>query len=119
VNWVYRYDDPFQRGTWTKMLSEDPNEPEAQIPLPRYAHQVVYDGTSKKTFMFGGNAGVVDRRGDEEEADGREEEKRLSDMWEMELKRFVGCLVRERIPALTGQLQDWAGRDRAQGGIPY
>ncbi|EIN11776.1 hypothetical protein PUNSTDRAFT_99027 [Punctularia strigosozonata HHB-11173 SS5] len=88
VNWVYRYDDPYKPGTWTKMLSEDPNELETQLPIPRYAHQVVYDKMVKTTFMFGGNAGVADREDDGKPEGGREAEKRLNDLWEMNLKRI-------------------------------
>lgn len=86
-NWVYQYTDPSQPGKWTQivpeviseMLSDDVGEDghgaergmrrvglgrgeaggqnEPLVPLPRYAHQVVYDELTKKVYMHGGNAG--------------------------------------------------------------
>ncbi|KAG9309268.1 Muskelin N-terminus-domain-containing protein [Chiua virens] len=84
-NWVYQYSNPSQPGRWTQILAElvpetlcgssgdhghvhggsksgglGPDEAgrsELSVPLPRYAHQVVYDERTKKVYMHGGNAG--------------------------------------------------------------
>ena len=67
-NWVYQYTNPAQPGKWTQILpevfsgdgeGENKNgvQHEAPVPLPRYAHQVVYDERTKKVYMHGGNAG--------------------------------------------------------------
>ena len=69
-NWVYQYVNPCQPGKWTRILPEAVSEPpdgverlgrgevgEPSVPLPRYAHQVVYDERTKKVYMHGGNAG--------------------------------------------------------------
>ena len=87
-NWVYQYTNPAQPGKWTQMLPEmtfsdgdggegehghgiergngvgGQNEP--LVPLPRYAHQVVYDERTKKVYMHGGNAGAGRGVGGEE-----------------------------------------------------
>ena len=84
--WIYRYQRPERQGVWTKILPTTP--PESAIPptsahigdapLPRYAHQVVYDLPSKTIYMHGGNAGLekemIVREGDDvpiEARDGR------------------------------------------------
>lgn len=83
-NWVYQYTHPSQPGIWTQILPEVFSETlggggehgygvdrgkgrvnqgevggqgEPSVPLPRYAHQVVYDERTKKVYMHGGNAG--------------------------------------------------------------
>jgi hypothetical protein len=78
-------------------------------PLPRYAHQVVYDPNTKMVFMHGGNAGpggtgmerserlnvgVTDVDGEDNagpsgarESAGKE--RRLDDFWCMKIKRSV------------------------------
>lgn len=56
--WVYQYKRPDQPGKWTKILS--PLNTDKSIPLPRYAHQVVFDNRTKSIFMHGGNAGLKD-----------------------------------------------------------
>ncbi|CAL1706336.1 unnamed protein product [Somion occarium] len=61
--WIYRYKRPDQPGKWTKILSlsSPPNKPEPTVgpaPLPRYAHQAVYDNETKTIYMHGGNAGL-------------------------------------------------------------
>lgn len=64
---MYRYETPDQPGKWTRILSpptvppthfptKQSNPPE--LPLPRYAHQVVYDLETKTLYMHGGNAGL-------------------------------------------------------------
>ena len=94
-NWVYQYANPCQPGKWTQILPEvvsealgdggehghgggdgdergkgrvglevGPSEP--SVPLPRYAHQVVYDERTKKVYMHGGNAGEGRGLGGEE-----------------------------------------------------
>jgi hypothetical protein len=45
-------------------------------PCPRFAHQLVYDETSKMHYMFGGNAG--EHKG---------KHVRLSDFWKLNLTR--------------------------------
>jgi hypothetical protein len=77
-NWVYQYTQPSEPGKWTQILPEP--EPESrvggdgepsEVPLPRYAHQVVYDEGTKRVYMHGGNAG--EGRGmDEEEKENEE-----------------------------------------------
>ncbi|THH29268.1 hypothetical protein EUX98_g4922 [Antrodiella citrinella] len=61
--WVYRYERPERPGVWTKLipstvpeLSDTAQTDDA--PIPRYAHQVVYDPRSKVIYMHGGNAGM-------------------------------------------------------------
>jgi hypothetical protein len=78
-NWVYQYANPSQPGKWTQILPEVISESlsgsgervervglgrgevegqgESSVPLPRYAHQVVYDERTNKVYMHGGNAG--------------------------------------------------------------
>jgi hypothetical protein len=93
-------------------------------PVPRYAHQVVYDHNTRTVFMHGGNAGQsgagMERRdwasgsgsgmdgeegeegastveiGDGSGGDGRErlKERRLDDFWCMKLHRSVEIFSR-------------------------
>ncbi|THU94177.1 hypothetical protein K435DRAFT_966971 [Dendrothele bispora CBS 962.96] len=110
-NWVYRYSS--QPGQWTRMLSEadvdsskgTEEEDDSVEPVPRYAHQVVYDPNTRTVYMHGGNAGFAgalerhqyendrdDAEGEQEtlrrEGDGStEKEKRLGDFWKMSLVR--------------------------------
>ena len=62
-------------------------------PVPRYAHQVVYDSTSKTAFMHGGNAGMgpggsmersINMGDDKNDV---EKDRRLDDFWKMTLVR--------------------------------
>ncbi|KAG2135782.1 Muskelin N-terminus-domain-containing protein [Suillus clintonianus] len=107
-NWVYQYTHPSKPGKWTKILPEpiqEGGEP-VEVPLPRYAHQVVYDEGKKRVFMHGGNAGEVsapaedvepevEASGDEERPRSGEEDRpsrvlketRLDDFWTMKLLR--------------------------------
>jgi hypothetical protein len=78
----------------------------AEVPLPRYAHQVVYDEGTKRVFMHGGNAGEVNTQvedvetevegggdnerpgsGDEDRPSRVSKETRLDDFWTMKLLR--------------------------------
>ncbi|KAF8971232.1 Muskelin N-terminus-domain-containing protein [Flammula alnicola] len=103
-NWVYRYDT--RPGKWMQILRQ-PDRPPSELPLPRFAHQVVYNPSTKSVFLHGGNAGgapVADggraaREADEEAIavdsgdEGKDgpaagtKERRLDDFWRMELKR--------------------------------
>ncbi|KAG6375663.1 hypothetical protein JVT61DRAFT_3235 [Boletus reticuloceps] len=90
-NWVYQYTNPPQPGKWTQILPEvvsdsenggdgarenghgngsergkDGGQSEPFVPLPRYAHQVVYDELTKNVYMHGGNAGEGRGLGSEE-----------------------------------------------------
>ncbi|KAF9467401.1 Muskelin N-terminus-domain-containing protein [Collybia nuda] len=67
-NWVFRYEP--RPGKWMQVLPVDPEAVErddldddflneVEEPLPRYAHQVVYNPITKTVFMHGGNAGIV------------------------------------------------------------
>ncbi|KAG2073978.1 hypothetical protein BDR04DRAFT_1126925 [Suillus decipiens] len=99
-NWVYQYTHPSKPGKWTKILPEvirEGGEP-AEVPLPRYAHQVVYDEGMKRVFMHGGNAGEVNTQvedvetevegsGDEDRPSRVSKETRLDDFWTMKLLR--------------------------------
>ena len=52
----------------------DKAEDNVEIPPPRYAHQMVYDSTSKRLFVHGGNAG-------------KDSDKRLDDFWSITLEQ--------------------------------
>jgi hypothetical protein len=64
----------------------------AETPVPRFAHQVVYDPTTKTMFMHGGNGGLREKGvggGDAMDED-EERDQRLNDFWQMTLARY-GC----------------------------
>lgn len=82
----------------------------SEMPIPRFAHQVVYNPNTRTIFLHGGNAGGGgslsgqggagrDGEGDAvggvgtveevKELGGPAKEKRLDDFWRMELKRLV------------------------------
>lgn len=119
-NWVYRYGT--RPGKWTKILPATSDvSPEGEgssetfeEPQSRYAHQVVYEESTKTVFLHGGNAGpgpesegyngmerVPPVRSPEDEAEngegeqpgepGRPEQRpqeiRLDDFWSMTLNR--------------------------------
>ncbi|KAH7910095.1 Muskelin N-terminus-domain-containing protein, partial [Hygrophoropsis aurantiaca] len=87
-NWVYRYDRPSRPGQWTQILplpappdmastptsisTFDPHNPVETMaaPIPRYAHQVVYDARTRTVFMHGGNSGEARVTGAEGEGSG-------------------------------------------------
>ncbi|EKM48670.1 uncharacterized protein PHACADRAFT_108484, partial [Phanerochaete carnosa HHB-10118-sp] len=56
--WIYRYERPERPGKWTKILLAEGSSPMSPTitPLARYAHQVVYDPTTRTAYMHGGNA---------------------------------------------------------------
>ncbi|KAF9919128.1 Muskelin 1, intracellular mediator containing kelch motif [Lobosporangium transversale] len=66
-------------GSWQKIFQNssseagDPNESE---PVPRYAHQLVYDDVNEVQYLFGGNPGEQGNMS-----------KRLDDFWELRLYR--------------------------------
>ncbi|KAF8907826.1 Muskelin N-terminus-domain-containing protein [Gymnopilus junonius] len=117
-DWVYRYDSPSRPGKWMKILRQqaqtedvpDKGKPSTyanvEIPVPRFAHQVVYNPNTKRIYMHGGNAGwgyglqgggAGAGEDDGNVGEGRDvgsaviggpaKEKRLDDFWSMELKR--------------------------------
>ncbi|KAJ7772726.1 Muskelin N-terminus-domain-containing protein [Mycena maculata] len=86
---IFRYQPP--PGRWDLVLPVPvaPGESPADAPLPRYAHQVVYDPTTRTIFMHGGNAGSKEDEGvmmDDSGAEGME--CRLDDFWQMTLLRM-------------------------------
>ena len=96
-NWLFTYGQ--SPGKWSRILPQPPSgqpyvesEPMKE-PLPRYAHQVVYNPRTKMVFMHGGNAGVVGqmerKRGvtGNGVGEGEGKEQRLADLWEMKLTR--------------------------------
>uniref|UniRef100_D8QBS5 Muskelin N-terminal domain-containing protein n=1 Tax=Schizophyllum commune (strain H4-8 / FGSC 9210) TaxID=578458 RepID=D8QBS5_SCHCM len=117
--YVYRYGS--RAGKWTRILppllpdssssSDSTSESEPQEPIPRYAHQLVYDASTRTLYMHGGNGSTANAArttleqleadlskqdsegGDENVAPGQgrpgevEKEKRLDDFWSMRLER--------------------------------
>lgn len=65
-------------------------------PLPRYAHQVVYNPCTKAVFMHGGNAGLMGQQLERGREDESAKERRLDDFWHMSLIRFVLCCRQRR-----------------------
>ena len=114
-NWVYRYENPLQPGKWTQILSERIDGSQAytlEEPQPRYAHQIVYDESTKTVYMYGGNAGAGDAimdastvsstepqdEGGERRTNGgriASREKRLDDFWCMNLERWACVCIFE------------------------
>ncbi|KAI0239365.1 hypothetical protein L0F63_003758 [Massospora cicadina] len=82
--WVYH----LEQDTWSEVYQNDHLDPEywAQMggrePHPRFAHQMVYDPTSKLHYIFGGNP-----------SSSVEEKRRLDDLWELRLTRGGGMDV--------------------------
>ncbi|KAK0240471.1 Muskelin N-terminus-domain-containing protein [Armillaria nabsnona] len=91
TNWIFRYHS--QPGRWVKVLPEQQERKSrhpCQEPVPRYAHQVVYDPNTKTVFMHGGNAGItgaMERAVDGEDKQEGGKEVRLDDFWRMNLVR--------------------------------
>ncbi|KAF4567413.1 hypothetical protein EYR40_006412 [Pleurotus pulmonarius] len=110
ANWLYRIDHP-RPGKWSKILAHSSQvlgtsmEASAEIPSPRYAHQVVYDAKTKTVYLHGGNGGIASESGAslersttddvarDESSVGTSEKRddrtegRLDDFWKMVLKR--------------------------------
>lgn len=97
-NWVFRYDP--RPGSWTQILPQlmytggthDTSGSlhaveKVEEPLPRYAHQVVYNPRTKTVFMHGGNAGMVGQQLERGRGDDSGKERRLDDFWRMTLIR--------------------------------
>lgn len=67
--WVYS----IRNNEWQKVYQNE-NKEFRHVPCPRFAHQMVYDPTSKSQYIFGGNPG-----------DNLDSSKRLDDFWKLEL----------------------------------
>ncbi|KAH7925639.1 hypothetical protein BV22DRAFT_1119428 [Leucogyrophana mollusca] len=87
-NWVYRYEDASRPGKWTQILplpvpttafpptsasTSASTHRENIVPLPRYAHQVVYDDRTRTVFMHGGNSGEARREHRESASESRDQ----------------------------------------------
>ncbi|KAF8199760.1 Muskelin N-terminus-domain-containing protein [Mycena galopus ATCC 62051] len=84
---IFRYHPP--PGKWDIVLPVSGAEKDP-APMPRFAHQVVYDPTTKTVFMHGGNAGLREKGGVDGDAmvdDDEERDQRLDDFWQMTLMR--------------------------------
>ncbi|KAF8931491.1 hypothetical protein BGZ58_007592 [Dissophora ornata] len=67
------------QGSWQKIFQNsnpDLGEPSDPEPVPRYAHQLVYDEVNEVQYLFGGNPGEQGNMS-----------KRLDDFWELRLYR--------------------------------
>ncbi|KAG0358454.1 Muskelin 1, intracellular mediator containing kelch motif, partial [Gamsiella multidivaricata] len=67
------------QGSWQKIFqnsSLELGEPRELEPVPRYAHQLVYDDVNEVQYLFGGNPGEQGNM-----------TKRLDDFWELRLYR--------------------------------
>jgi len=107
-NWTYRYEK--SPGKWHHIV-HPPETPLHHMPVPRFAHQVVYNPSRRTVFIHGGNAGgptafdpsktlqLGGRNADgdfganatateAEDQDGKAKGMRLDDFWKMELKRW-------------------------------
>lgn len=102
-NWIYQYSP--RPGRWTE-ITPSPADGEQRgdencedFPLPRYAHQAVYDPTTKTVYIHGGNAGIsesLEKDGDEDDGEKERERenkedkiRRMDDFWSMTLVRQV------------------------------
>jgi len=78
--WVYS----LASGKWSVVYRNENNEPgywtsrQSVEPRPRYAHQLVYDETKCRHYMFGGNPGG---------REGKDGRLRLGDFWRLDLVR--------------------------------
>ncbi|ORZ15828.1 Muskelin N-terminus-domain-containing protein [Absidia repens] len=76
--WVYE----IEQNAWTKVYQNENRDPDYWQkmkhvePCPRFAHQMVYDPTTKSQYIFGGNPG-----------DRECTSKRLDDFWQLKLTR--------------------------------
>ncbi|KFH65087.1 hypothetical protein MVEG_08568 [Podila verticillata NRRL 6337] len=67
------------QGSWQKIFqysNPELGEPSESEPVPRYAHQLVYDDVNEVQYLFGGNPGEHGNSS-----------KRLDDFWELRLYR--------------------------------
>lgn len=73
--WVYS----IKKNKWQKVYQSENKEDSSLFePCPRFAHQMVYDPTTKTQYIFGGNPG-----------DRFSTTKRLNDFWEFTLTKYV------------------------------
>ncbi|ORZ16107.1 Muskelin N-terminus-domain-containing protein, partial [Lobosporangium transversale] len=102
-SWAYLFD----HGSWQKIFQNssseagDPNESE---PVPRYAHQLVYDDVNEVQYLFGGNPGEQGNMS-----------KRLDDFWELRLYRpnSEEVIRRTRYLVRTQQFKElWATKNK-------
>ena len=84
-NWIYKYDS--RPGRWSQIL-KIPDQPVNQRPMPRFAHQVVYNPKTKAIYMHGGNGGGPSSEVEEMKAGVGSVKGRLNDFWKMVLKRY-------------------------------
>ncbi|KAJ7187899.1 Muskelin N-terminus-domain-containing protein [Mycena filopes] len=82
---IFRYSPP--PGRWDVVLPLPDAAADREEPPPRFAHQVVYDSTSKTILMHGGNAGLGDSSRADAMEDDTGEDRRLDDFWQMSLIR--------------------------------
>ncbi|KAG1170181.1 hypothetical protein G6F70_001371 [Rhizopus microsporus] len=110
---IYVYS--IKTNTWEKVYEHEileclPSRPD--VPIPRYAHQMVYDPVSKTHYMFGGNPGG---KGDLP--------TRLDDLWELKLRRpeasavYNHCLFLIRMQKLRELCRETAQTLRETGNI--
>ncbi|KAF9264171.1 hypothetical protein L218DRAFT_979773 [Marasmius fiardii PR-910] len=107
--WVYRYRD--RPGKWLRVLHGVTGDvsSEDEIPVSRFVQEAVYDPTTSKIYIHGGNAGTsspleqVLEGVNGKEIDGLEEMKRLGDFWEMRLQRSSSSDVIRRATFLIRQ----------------
>ncbi|KAI8047936.1 Muskelin N-terminus-domain-containing protein [Thamnidium elegans] len=69
--WVYS----IKNNEWQKVYQNESRE-FRHAPCPRFAHQMVYDPSTKTQYIFGGNPG-----------DNLDPSKRLDDFWELQLTK--------------------------------
>lgn len=69
--WIYS----LRYRQWVRMMEPAENAMDTGEPVPRFAHQMVYDPQCGMFFMFGGNDGVDD-------------DTRLDDFWSLRLDRL-------------------------------
>ncbi|KAI9033534.1 Muskelin N-terminus-domain-containing protein [Phycomyces nitens] len=95
--WVYN----MRSNQWKKVYQGDSSAVETRNkksitePLPRFAHQFVYDSTTKVHYLFGGNPGHLENS-----------TERLGDFWELRLTKeepedvFRRCMFMTRVHKL-------------------
>ncbi|KAG7098462.1 hypothetical protein E1B28_000408 [Marasmius oreades] len=105
--WVYRYRD--RPGKWLRVLHGPTGSPinDDEIPVSRFAQEVVYDPTTSSIYFHGGNTGTSGPLGKAFEKDNEKEvtgsEERLGDFWEMKLQRSSSSDVIRRATFLIRQ----------------